>query len=418
MTETESKLAFIGSSFEKALTTRPSVREYPGFTPTMDGYTHIRAVTYDGLPIGGQKTKVFAYVGFPDGAAPDTPVPGIVLIHGGGGHAFLEWVRMWNDCGYAAIAMDNTGFFPTEVNAGESEITKRFAWGLSGPFSEEGYVNAPACDAMGSSEGDPDRMWMYHAVGQTILAHNVLRADPRVDNTRTGLTGISWGGVIAALVLGYDTRFSFAVPVYGSGYLTEARSHMAPRFAPEATRALWSASRRFDRVVTPTLWLGWNDDNCFSINSHSASYRDTVRVNPLTRLSLKDKMYHSHGCGWAPAEIRAFADSVVMGAPRLPGFREQPSGRTIRVGLELDADVRVTGCTLFYITSPQTYSPHMKYGYTDSFMDQEWQTAPLAFDAASGVVSGAVPADAAAYYVEVKADVGGTEVVVSSEFIE
>ena len=32
-----------------------------------------------------------------------------VLVHGGGGTAFDAWVRLWNDRGYAAIAMDLAG---------------------------------------------------------------------------------------------------------------------------------------------------------------------------------------------------------------------------------------------------------------------------------------------------------------------
>jgi len=54
----------------------------------------------------GKETEVFAYLGVPDS---DTPVPGMVCVHGGGGKAFAEWVQMWVDRGYAAIAMDLSG---------------------------------------------------------------------------------------------------------------------------------------------------------------------------------------------------------------------------------------------------------------------------------------------------------------------
>ena len=30
-------------------------------------------------------------------------VPGMVLVHGGGGTAFASWVKRWNDRGYAAM---------------------------------------------------------------------------------------------------------------------------------------------------------------------------------------------------------------------------------------------------------------------------------------------------------------------------
>ena len=56
-------------------------------------------------------TRVFAYYGLPK-VAPGTKVPGMVLVHGGGGTAFDAWVRLWNSRGYAAIAMDTCGCVP------------------------------------------------------------------------------------------------------------------------------------------------------------------------------------------------------------------------------------------------------------------------------------------------------------------
>ena len=418
MTTTEEKRAAIADAFAALREAAPAVKEIPEYTPTMAGYTHIRAITYDGLDKNGQKTKVFAYIGFPEGASAEHPVPAIVLIHGGGGHAFLEWVKMWNDRGYAAIAMDNTGYFPTVVNAGESEVTQGFAYGLSGIFREDGYVNAPNNDGMGSSDGKVENMWMYHAVGSVIVANNILRADARVDSSKIGVTGISWGGVITSIAIGWDNRFAFAIPIYGSGHLTEARAWIKDNFAGEATQALWSAADNFDKVTMPVLWLGWNDDSCFSVNSHSASYADTIGLNSQTRLSFIHQMMHSHGCGWGPAESMIFADSVVKGTGAMAGFAEQPSGRDIDVKLDIPGDTVVRKVRLFWIPAPQTYSRHQKYGYTDTFMDQVWQISSLTYDKASGKVTGTVPAEAAAYYIEVTSAVDKVTVVTCSQFIE
>ena len=418
MTAEEQKMIFIEEAFAGLQNTPPVVKEIPEFTPTLSGYTHIRAVTYDGLDKNGEKTKVFAYIGFPEGASEQKPVPAIVLVHGGGGHAFLSWVKMWNDRGYAAIAMDNTGFFPASVNAGETEGTQGFTYGLSGIFQENGYVNAPNNDGMSSSDGAVENMWMYHAVGQVIIAGNILRADRRVDSSKIGVTGISWGGVITSIVIGWDNRFAFAVPIYGSGYLTEARAWIGNNFSGSATQALWSAAHRFDKVTMPVLWLGWNDDNCFSVNSHSLSYADTVKQNGNTRLSYIHGMMHSHYHGWTPAESAVFADSVVRGTPAMAGFAVQPSGYDIHAKLDVGGGTAVSRVRLFYITSPQTYSQKMKYGYSSTFMDQEWLTAPLTYDEAENTITGSVPAEAAAYYIEVTSVVNGVPVVTSSEYIE
>ena len=35
-----------------------------------------------------------------------------MLIHGGCGTVFADWVKMWNDMGYAAIAIGTEGKIP------------------------------------------------------------------------------------------------------------------------------------------------------------------------------------------------------------------------------------------------------------------------------------------------------------------
>jgi cephalosporin-C deacetylase-like acetyl esterase len=64
---------------------------------------NLRAVYFDGLPYQGAPTKVFAWLGLPENRS--GKVPGIVLVHGGGGTAFKEWVKLWNDHGFAAISI-------------------------------------------------------------------------------------------------------------------------------------------------------------------------------------------------------------------------------------------------------------------------------------------------------------------------
>ena len=68
----------------------------------------VKALFFDGLPWKGKPTRVFAYYGIPSNEG-GGKVPAIVLVHGGGGTAFARWVKLWNDRGYAAIAMDTCG---------------------------------------------------------------------------------------------------------------------------------------------------------------------------------------------------------------------------------------------------------------------------------------------------------------------
>ena len=73
----------------------------------------VQAYFLQSAPYNSEATYVFAFVGIPATATKDNPVPGVVLVHGGGGTAFYDWVKMWNDKGYAAIAIDTEGRIPT-----------------------------------------------------------------------------------------------------------------------------------------------------------------------------------------------------------------------------------------------------------------------------------------------------------------
>ena len=54
----------------------------------------MRAIFYDALPWKGKPTRVYAWLGMPtkEQAKGKAKVPGVVLVHGGGGTAFKAWV--------------------------------------------------------------------------------------------------------------------------------------------------------------------------------------------------------------------------------------------------------------------------------------------------------------------------------------
>ncbi len=402
---------------EAALHTRPTVRHYPVFNPAIEKYRGIRAITYTGMTMGGKPTKVFAYIGFPDEASSSAPVPGIVLIHGGGGHPFLDWVQMWNARGYAAIAMDTTGFFPTKINAGVLDDVKDY-WkhGLCGEFAEGGYVNAPDNDDMKNPLAKVDAQWMYHAVGSGILAHNLLRADPRVDRARIGVTGVSWGGTISSLLIDYDNRFAFAIPIYGSGYLQEDLAPLGRRFEGDAAK-LWLAEERFDRAIMPILWLCWNDDCNFSIQSNSLSWLHTRVLNDRTILSMVNNMQHGQIPAWNQPINFLYADWIARNGTGLVRLRTLPEGRDCRCQFELPAGNILRSVKLYYITEKMTYAPRMKYGIGPyHFMMQEWQTVDC--DVEGDIVCGRLPDDAWGYYVELIAAIGDAAYTITSQWVE
>ena len=130
-------------------------------------------------------------------------VPGMVLVHGGGGTAFDEWVRLWVKRGYAAIALDTCGQIPV---------------GTYGQWVQDSQGGPHGWGGFDQIDGPREDQWTYQAVAKIVLAHSLLRSLPQVDPDRTGVTGISWGGYLTCIVAGVDSRFKLAVPVYGCGY--------------------------------------------------------------------------------------------------------------------------------------------------------------------------------------------------------
>ena len=180
------------------LSQAPRTYAAPGFKEA-----GVEALFYDTLSWKGQPTRAFAWLGMPE-HKPGEKVPAMVLVHGGGGTAFTDWVRLWNKRGYAAIAMDNCGSVPG------GDHGKRPRGEFGGPPGWGGFeqIDLPIAD-----------QWTYHAVADVILAHSLLRSQPDVDTARIGITGISWGGYLTCIVAGVDKRFAFAAPVYGCGFL-------------------------------------------------------------------------------------------------------------------------------------------------------------------------------------------------------
>lgn len=383
----------------------------------------IQAYTYDGMDADGRKTKVFAYIGFPDNLQQNEKVPGVVLVHGGGGHAFAQWVKAWNDRGYAAIAMDTTGSFPYAVKAGApAGASGEWIHGPYGIFEEEGYCAAPDFDDMNPLI-PAEEMWMYHAVGQVLLANAVLGTFDAVDRSRIGLVGISWGSVISALAIGYKNSFAFAVPIYGGGYLDESLSWMGERFASKRIQTLWSAQDRFSRVKIPVLWLCMNDDTCFSLNVNSKSYIATAPNHAKTALSIKNGWVHGHDCCWDTAnypcyESFAFADSIVGKGPQYTAVADQPeaaapgSAVSCTFTCHENASVRAK---LYYLTERYAYTKQPENAAAS--LCSEWQSVSADVDRRSRTVMATVPPEATCYYLELTTEQDGISYITASRFI-
>lgn len=284
-----------------------------------------RAILYAGLDWKGKPTKVFAVIGLPKaqaekalGAADSPKVPGVVLLHGGGGKAFPEWVEEWNARGFAAISMSLEG-----------HSTQRESHPWSGPERVGIY---------GDSAQPLQDQWMYHAVADAILANSLLRSLPEVDEDRVGVTGISWGGVVTSTVIGIDQRFAFAIPIYGCGNLATAENQYGRALGNNAIyKEIWDPMLRFEKAKMPILWLSWPEDKHFPMEHLSASHKAAAGESVM---ALVPGMRHGHQAGWQRPESYAFAQSVLQsGRSWYSPLREQIDGSDYQVVFQSDRPI-------------------------------------------------------------------------------
>lgn len=254
----------------------------------------LQSVDYNGAP-----TYVFAFVGIPSTATKDHPVPGIVLVHGGGGTAFPDWVKMWNDRGYAAIAIDTEGRIPGE------NVNLKSGGNISiGSIRHHGPNNTSYNDA----ENPVDQQYLYHAIAATIVANSFLASFEQVDSSKIGLTGISWGGVIVTNTAAYDDRFAFVAPVYGAISMTGTDGIFGTLYESyPRSSILWDNVEMLRNCRTPLLFVNWNDDPFFAVDGTERCKNMAMNAWMLLIPNLK----HGHWEGANIHEIFNFASSIL-----------------------------------------------------------------------------------------------------------
>lgn len=268
----------------------------------------VQEVYFQGEPLDGKPTRVFAYVGRPDGEVHgEGPFPAMVLVHGGGGQAFEKWARHWAKRGYVSIAMDTAGCGPGKV---------RLEDGGPDQSGQTKFRNFTMNDAR--------EMWTYHAVSDVILAHSLIRSLPEVDAERTGLTGISWGGYLTCITSGVDSRFKVAVPVYGCGFLGDNSAWKDNALAgmSDEARRLWlklfDPGQHVGRAACPIMFLNGTNDFAYPLDS----YRKTIeQVNP-EQVTTAIHVNLPHGHIWTFGVVDAFVDSVLRQGEPLPRIGE------------------------------------------------------------------------------------------------
>jgi dienelactone hydrolase len=357
-----------------------------------DGEFHVEGVKsfyYRGLDYKGRATRVFAFYGTPANSA-EKKLPAMVLIHGGGGTAFADWVRLWNSRGYAAIAMDLCGCVPE---------------GSHGNWRRHDLGGPPGWDASFSQLNDPiDEQWTYQAVSAVVLAHTLIRSFSEVDADRIGAAGISWGGYLACIVAGVDDRFRLVSPVYGCGYLGDD-SFWLPKFeqiGPQQAKLWleqWDPSNYLPRVKMPMLWLNGTNDFAYPMDSWQKSY---LLPSGPTTLCLRVGMPHGQGPASENRETRVFADSILRQGKPLPRIVDQGISDN-EVWATFESEEPVAKAELTYTLDVGKWS------------ERKWEVAPAEIDAPAHRVRAQIPRAAKVLYLNLFDD---RDCVVSTKHVE
>lgn len=198
--------------------------------PALPGMlTESTATTEDGV-------AVRSWLALPEGADAEHPAPLLLWVHGGPLGSWNSWHWRWNPWlmvaqGYAVLLPDpalSTGYGQEFIQRG---------WGAWGA--------APYTDLMGATDA---------AV-----------ADPRIDGTRTGVMGGSFGGFMANWIAGHTDRFD-AIVTHASlwaldqfGATTDGAYWWAREMTPDMAERN-SPHHFVERIATPMLVIHGDKD--------------------------------------------------------------------------------------------------------------------------------------------------------------
>ena len=322
----------------KALSTAPA---FKWSDSTVKG---VRALYFTGPAYKGKPTRVFAYYATPGSmvgdASKDKNLPAVVLVHGGGGQAFDQWVQLWAKRGYAAISMDLGGCGPKKKRLEDGGPDQ-------GDGTKFGAIDQPNTD-----------QWTYHAVANVILAHSLIQSFDEVDAKRTALTGISWGGYLTCIVSGLDNRFKASVPVYGCGFLQENSCWLGQfKKMSDENRAkwvrLWDPSSYAGSAAMPMLFVNGGTDFAYPPDSHAKTC--ALVKAPGKNIRFSPNLPHGHIFD-RPKAVEVFIEHYLKGGVALP-LVLSPETANGKLTASVKTKTKLTAAALHYTTEKLPGNP-------------------------------------------------------------
>lgn len=357
--------------------------------PSMDE-EDVKAVLIEGPLYKGEPTRFFAYYALPKDASPEHPVPAMVLVHGGGGSAFPEWVREWVARGFAAISLDTTGKLP--IRLPNDPLSQNYAnWALlpEGLHLDWGGYERGSRDAQ--------EQWPYCAVSEVILAHSFLRSQEGVDKERIGITGNSWGGFLTLLTAAVDTRFRLAAPLYACGYYGDFLNNLTlpQNEASKQWLKLWDPSHYVPSIKMPLMWYGGAGDICFDWGCVQRTFQ--LFQSPLYRVG-RPAVVHIDGANpyGRPNEVYAFAQSILQQQDKSYPLVEIESVKKGKASARFSCEgYKVIRAELYYTTNEE-----------GKWSERKWDFIEFEVDSTKNTFKFRIPKEAKHYFLNIFTEEG------------
>lgn len=285
--------------------------------------------------------EFFVYYGEPAGKVPEGGFPGIVLIHGGGGTAYPQFVKRWIAKGYAVIALDWYNQRPSVKN--DNVDKKRIP--LSGGRRHDHVAN----------------------VANMVLCHSFLRAQKNVNPEKTAFVGLSWGSWYGAMLAAVDNRFKGGIEIY-CGDIKKETSFINGRF--------------HHAIKVPMFWVVSTNDQNMTLASVAEAYKEcptTVTKSQVIRLP------HAH-VGFNFDSCARMAEYFTRGGVCLPVLADLTVNGNIA-----SAKIMGTGKGIKYAILCYTDSAEKKYH------KRLWKSVPAIIK--DGVISAEIPNGARQFYI-------------------
>ncbi len=259
--------------------------------------------TFTGMTHEGSKVRVYAISGVPEGK---DHLPGILHIHGGGQTVNPQWLRFWNDRGYAALTFNWGGEWPNRE--------KFTDWGK---LTQGNHRDAGA-RAMATEPSVRVSSWyLWTRISRRALT--CLEQQPGVAADRLGIFGVSMGGTIVWPLAAMDSRVKAACAIYGVGWNTYPDEVGSPDPKADDPRTrLWRNTMESESyaglVKCPVLFLDATNDQHGNMDR---SFQTLSRVPTEVRWAFTPR-YRHHIAAEQGADLPLWMDAYLSGGKPFP----------------------------------------------------------------------------------------------------